>query len=743
MARIFIIIVLFTISVNQMYPLQKEATISFDIHQTFEEKPSNKLFGLFVEFLSDYINGPGGMWAQEFADRGFDLPFCKGANIGCVWHDTLSAGNPESQNWIGGYNPNGRFYKKLISYFDDGFNGVYQEISYSDTVTHELYVYYRGTVNKGSAKIIIFDKDKTQRLIEFELPEPPEKWTKYTVQIPILPGHSKINVCFAIEGRGKIDFDEVSCIPDNNIMGVRNEWYQYIKNFNAGLFRYPGGCFADLPNADFLYGIGPIDHRESPNLTGMAEYQRMDFGTDEFLQFCEFMGIEPHITLNFEKGTPEKALEWIRYVNSDTNDYWGKLRKQNGRAEPYNVKYFEIGNEQWYFPIEYAHGYLDFYDLIKEYDSSLVLIIDGNNWSGDAYFDTLYNVVDYKMDVYGYHPVLTIIKEDENDPMDAARFLIGASSWDNLFADQQESIDKRGLTGRTTHAITEWWTFWGSWSDWVLDTNHLNSSWAMGLANGGIGLSFIKNAFTLQFAERSTGLGLIRRSKEPATGKKLLYPMPSYYALSMLSRHLGEELIHTTIETDTYSFIPEQSSLGGFKDILIIDAAVTKSKDSLFIAIINRSEIDVYNIQFNINHQFTNGKLYQIVSDDLLNCNTAYDPFNIIDTEQDIKFNKIMQFPPLSLSVLALPFNFKDDIDYRVNAYPNPTTDIVKLPLSNFDCEDLSITLYNVSAKEVYSQDYELSSKHISFSTALLSKGIYHGIAKCGKRIIKFSFVKH
>jgi alpha-N-arabinofuranosidase len=72
-----------------------------------------------------------------------------------------------------------------------------------------------------------------------------------------------------------------------------------------------------------------------------------EFGTDEFMKWCEVVGTEPYLCLNFGTGTLAEALGWLEYCNSDRNSYYANLRRKNGREKPYNVKYWALGNECW------------------------------------------------------------------------------------------------------------------------------------------------------------------------------------------------------------------------------------------------------------------------------------------------------------------------------------------------------------------------------------------------------------
>ena len=55
--------------------------------------------------------------------------------------------------------------------------------------------------------------------------------------------------------------------------------------------------------------------------------------------------VEPYFCLNFGTGTLDEALAWVEYCNGTRNTYYANLRRKNGREEPYNIKYWALGNE--------------------------------------------------------------------------------------------------------------------------------------------------------------------------------------------------------------------------------------------------------------------------------------------------------------------------------------------------------------------------------------------------------------
>lgn len=137
---------------------------------------------------------------------------------------------------------------------------------------------------------------------------------------------------------------ENSDIP--NIKGYRKDVFEALKKLNVPNMRWPGGCFAD--EYHWLDGIGPRDKRPkmvNNNWGGVVEDN--SFGTHEFLNLCEMLGCEPYISGNVGSGTVEELAKWVEYMTSDGDSPMANMRRQNGRKEPWKVKYLGIGNESW------------------------------------------------------------------------------------------------------------------------------------------------------------------------------------------------------------------------------------------------------------------------------------------------------------------------------------------------------------------------------------------------------------
>jgi alpha-N-arabinofuranosidase len=95
-------------------------------------------------------------------------------------------------------------------------------------------------------------------------------------------------------------------------------------------------------------GIGPKAERPvmvNTHWGGVEENNH--FGTHEFMALCELLGTEPYISGNVGSGTVREMSEWVEYLTREGDSPMARLRKANGREEPWNVRFWGLGNETW------------------------------------------------------------------------------------------------------------------------------------------------------------------------------------------------------------------------------------------------------------------------------------------------------------------------------------------------------------------------------------------------------------
>ena len=177
-----------------------------------------------------------------------------------------------------------------------------------------------------------------------------------------------------------------SAIP--NVRGIRSDVVNALRHIKVPLVRWPGGCFAD--EYHWKDGIGPSSGRkEMINTHWGGVVEDNHFGTHEFFDFCEQVGCEPYVAGNLGSGTVQEMSEWVEYMTFEGKSPMSQLRKENGRDEPWRLRYFGIGNENWncggrMTAEHYADQYLNYQTYCRDYgDNTLYRIACGPR--GDNY----------------------------------------------------------------------------------------------------------------------------------------------------------------------------------------------------------------------------------------------------------------------------------------------------------------------------------------------------------------------
>lgn len=202
-----------------------------------------------------------------------------------------------------------------------------------------------------------------------------------------------------VEHLGGVVYDgiwvgENSKIP--NINGIRKALVDALQRVKPGVIRWPGGCFADSYN--WRDGIGAkkdrprrtnfwVDSWEWPKDApdGPWKYDTNQFGTDDFLRFCQLTGGQPYLAANLRSLTARDFYEWVEYCNSPAGSTTlAEMRAAAGQREPYKVRYWGVGNESWgcggnFTPEEYAQEYRRFSEWVPRYGMELAFIGSGPN----------------------------------------------------------------------------------------------------------------------------------------------------------------------------------------------------------------------------------------------------------------------------------------------------------------------------------------------------------------------------
>ena len=163
--------------------------------------------------------------------------------------------------------------------------------------------------------------------------------------------------------------------PLSDKEGFRTDVIEALKELKLSVVRWPGGCFAS--GYHWKDGIGSERIPVPDPAWGVTDPNT--FGTDEFIKWCRLVGCEPYICTNAGNGTPQEMKEWVEYCNALTGTY-ADMRKANGSPDPFNVRFWSVGNENWgsheigaKTPEEWGPLVKESAELMLQADSTIIL----------------------------------------------------------------------------------------------------------------------------------------------------------------------------------------------------------------------------------------------------------------------------------------------------------------------------------------------------------------------------------
>src|SRR3954454_1414953 len=136
-------------------------------------------------------------------------------------------------------------------------------------------------------------------------------------------------------------FDPGSPLSDKE--GFRLDVVEALRELKVPIVRWPGGCFVSAYH--WREGVGRNRTPSFNKAWGVEDPNT--FGTDEFVQWCRLIGAEPYICTNAGTGTEEEMSDWVEYCNLKDEGRYSRMRAANGNPEPFNVRYWSIGNENY------------------------------------------------------------------------------------------------------------------------------------------------------------------------------------------------------------------------------------------------------------------------------------------------------------------------------------------------------------------------------------------------------------
>ncbi len=189
-------------------------------------------------------------------------------------------------------------------------------------------------------------------------------------------------------GHGVVRIGTISLMPADNVEGFRPDVLVLLRELNAPVYRWPGGNFVSGYN--WRDGIGDRDRRPPRKNPAWQGVEHNDVGIHEFMALCRLIGTEPYIAVNSGLGDVSSAADEVEYVNGAAPSPMGKLRAQNGHEQPFQCRFWSVGNEMYgdwqlgHMPLaEYVKKHSQFAGAMRARDPRIQVIAVGATGAWD------------------------------------------------------------------------------------------------------------------------------------------------------------------------------------------------------------------------------------------------------------------------------------------------------------------------------------------------------------------------
>jgi alpha-N-arabinofuranosidase len=225
-----------------------------------------------------------------------------------------------------------------------------------------------------------------QHLFKKKFMVPVGDWELLTCEFKATSTNINCALSITSKGQGQYWIGAVSLLPLRNFYGMRPDVVELLKRLHPGSLRFPGGCYAEFYS--WKEGLLPVDRRAPIYKTGLDfllrdtdDTDNNEMGTDEFIALCKAVGAEPVITARVSENSPQDAADWVSYCNAGLSSNWGMARIERGFQEPFNVRWWFVGNELYSFGRGLANGIVGvseqtniFSHAMKAVDSTIHLV---------------------------------------------------------------------------------------------------------------------------------------------------------------------------------------------------------------------------------------------------------------------------------------------------------------------------------------------------------------------------------
>jgi alpha-N-arabinofuranosidase len=460
-------------------------------------------------------------------------------------------------------------------------------------------------------------------------------------------------------------FEPGSPLSDEH--GFRADVIEAMRELELSVVRWPGGCFAS--GYHWKDGVGPARKPVADPVWGVTDPNT--FGTDEFITWCRLVGCEPYICTNAGNGTPEEMKQWVEYCNATQGDY-AELRKAGGNDQPFDVRMWSVGNENWgqheigaSTPEKWGPLVNRSAELMRQVDPDLKLAAAAT--PDRTWTLPLLKAAGDQLQYVAVHKYWFLLFEQNATP-DYMTCILHSVDPDRTIAGVTAVLDEAGYRGRIKIAFDEWnlrgWHHPGFPRKSPVDPNDKEAANLIAAR----AINEVADQYTMADALFSASFfnACLRNANDVAMAniapivndRGPLYVHPkgivkrtTFHTLAMYANLLESHVVKTDITADRLT--------QGDQSVAVVDAVATvnDSGEKWAIALVNRHPKEHVACTVDLKGVSLNGKYDATVlsggSPDAFNSIEA--PARVVPRERQLTFDRnSVKLPPHSLTIVEV-----------------------------------------------------------------------------------------
>ncbi|MGN6742749.1 MAG: alpha-N-arabinofuranosidase [Amnibacterium sp.] len=442
--------------------------------------------------------------------------------------------------------------------------------------------------------------------------------------------------------------------PLADAQGFRLDVLDALAELRIPNVRWPGGCFVSAYH--WLDGVGP--DRTPTYDRAWRVTDPNTFGTDEFLEWCRRLGAEPYLCTNAGTGTPEEMADWLEYCNLPQGSRWADRRAANGHPDPYGVRFWSIGNENygdWEIgaksAAEWARFVTESAKMMRRTDPSITLMtaaVDDLDWtlpllaSAGKYLDLI--------SIHGYWDRLDSVNEPSGYVEAMARTLEPERAITRMEAVIRASGQDVGI------AFDEWnlrgWHHpWepGAASIAARDLNDDDSTYTM--ADAVFSASFLNACLRHASSVRMANIAPTVNARGPLhVHPGGLVRRTTFHVLAMYGNLLGDEVLDAAVRSSAMD--------AAGTEVPVVDAVATvdTATGGVAVALVNKSPTEQARCEVRIDGALAAGRIPAtlLTADSPDAFNGITDPDAVRPQELELGRDGTVVLPPHSVAVCRL-----------------------------------------------------------------------------------------